>query len=144
MVLKGEYSGLVSYNVGDIVLYPLNDRSYYLKAPADAGTPPSNSRYWQALDQVSDDMVHRCLDVADACYDYVNSMITPTKIMMKDSEDNEYEVTVDASGESPVLAVTAVVEEGDGEGGGEVVDNPAPAEPGAEPAEPGDGEGGAE
>lgn len=114
MVLKGEYSGSTQYSVGDIVLYPLNDRSYYLKEATDAGTVPSNSLYWQPLDQTSDEMIHRCLDVADAVYDYVKTMITPTTIYMQDSDKKQYTVTVDASGDEPVLAVATVeVEEED-------------------------------
>ena len=36
----------------------------------------------------------------------------PESFLMKDDSDNEYEVTVDASGDEPVLAV-ALVEEDD-------------------------------
>lgn len=60
MKLKGEYSGLTSYSVGDVV------RSagvvYILMKPAAAGTNPTNSLYWDRMPQILSDAASMIID----------------------------------------------------------------------------------
>ena len=60
MKLKGEYSGLTSYSVGDVV------RSagvvYILMKPAAAGTNPTNTLYWDRMPQILGDAASMIID----------------------------------------------------------------------------------
>lgn len=60
MKLKGEYSGLTSYSVGDVV------RSagvvYVLMKPAAAGTNPTNTLYWDRMPQILGDAASMIID----------------------------------------------------------------------------------
>ena len=61
MNLKGDYSGLTSYSVGDVVRNA-DDVIYVLRKPATSGTPPTDSRYWERLAQPLADAVELIMD----------------------------------------------------------------------------------
>jgi len=50
MNLKGNYSDLVSYSVGDVVVWT-DGTVYILHRPCSAGVPPTDTLYWERLDQ---------------------------------------------------------------------------------------------
>ena len=57
MKLKGEYSGSVSYSVGDVVKYT-DGRWYFVeKAPGASGVPCTDTRYWNLKDPVTSDIL---------------------------------------------------------------------------------------
>lgn len=61
MTLKGNYGSGVSYSVGDVVLYT-DDVVYFLREAASVGTPCTDTRYWQKLDQKLAEAVKLILD----------------------------------------------------------------------------------
>lgn len=69
MNLKGEYSGLTSYSVGDVVRYT-DGIIYALRKPCPSGTPPTNTLFWERLEQIkaSDilEMVFDAIDLSEA------------------------------------------------------------------------------
>ena len=64
MTLKGDFSGLASYDVGDVVRWT-DDTIYVLKKPAAAGTPPTDTLYWERAAQSLQDAVDLTLDAID-------------------------------------------------------------------------------
>lgn len=50
MNLKGNYSDLVSYSVGDVVVWT-DGTVYILHHPCAAGVPPTDTLYWERLEQ---------------------------------------------------------------------------------------------
>lgn len=62
MKYKGAYSAEITYDVGDVVIYT-DGLVYHLQKPADAGTPPHNTRYWEMLDKT---LAEAVLLIADA------------------------------------------------------------------------------
>lgn len=64
MTLKGEYSDLVSYSVGDVVRWT-DSTSYVLLKPASSGTPPTDTFYWNRIDAYLQDAVDLILDAID-------------------------------------------------------------------------------
>ena len=60
MNIKGDYSGLTSYSVGDVVR--LQDVIYVLKKPAPAGTTPTDTLYWERMAQPMADCVELIMD----------------------------------------------------------------------------------
>jgi hypothetical protein len=118
MKLKGNWSAETTYDVGDIVLWSGDDNFYHLQHPCKAGIPPANTAHWGMLDQEQADAARMSLDVLDAAKALVHAVEAkiPTNIdedgIVLKSGDDEYYVSVDASGESPELTVEAIVEEG--------------------------------
>lgn len=47
MTLKGDYNGLTSYSIGDVVGF--QDVFYLMNKTAPAGTPPTDTLYWERL-----------------------------------------------------------------------------------------------
>ena len=65
MNLKGEYSGLTSYSVGDVVR-GANSIIYVLRKPCPSGTPPTNTLFWERLEQVkASDILEMIFDAVD-------------------------------------------------------------------------------
>jgi len=60
MKLVGEYSGLTSYSVGDVVRS--SGVVYVLMKPASAGTNPTDSLYWDRLPQSLADAANLIFD----------------------------------------------------------------------------------
>jgi hypothetical protein len=63
MNIKGDYSGLTSYSVGDVVR--LEDVIYKLNKPCAAGTSPTNTLYWERMPQPLADCVELIMDAID-------------------------------------------------------------------------------
>ena len=99
MKFKGAYDPSVSYDVGDTVVF--GEAGYVLKEPCAAGTPPTVDLYWRRLDQ-------DLWAVVDMILDVVVPNVSDDAIVLKGTDDAEYLITVDDSGEEPELAVTAI------------------------------------
>ena len=104
-MLKMNYDGSATYDVGDIVIYT-DDVVYHLQKPCPAGTAPVDTRYWSRTDGVTAEMV---LLIRDALGN-VPKNIDDESIVLK-SGDNEYLITVDDTGDTPELAVELIEEE---------------------------------
>ena len=102
MTLKGDYSAEVTYSAGDVVRY--GDMGYVAKESV-TGIPPTMDLYWRRLDQDLWDVVDMILDVAAL-------NVSDTAISLKGESETEYLITVDESGETPELSVTAIEEDG--------------------------------
>ena len=61
MKLKGTYSGLVTYDVGDVVKFT-DGNIYHLQHPALSGTPPTNTLYWGMVGQQLAEAICMVLD----------------------------------------------------------------------------------
>lgn len=99
MTLKGDYNGEALYSVGDVVRY--QDAGYVTKEPA-TGIPPTVDRVWRRLDQDLWDVVDMILDVAAL-------NVTDESITLK-TDNGEYLISVDDSGDTPELAVEEIEE----------------------------------
>ena len=111
MKLKGNYDGSVTYNVGDIVIGE-DDIVYHLQKPCAAGTNPKDTRYWSRTDGVTAEIVLLIRDAVANVEAKIPNNIDDEAISLK-SGDDEYLITVDASGETPDLVVSLIEEEGD-------------------------------
>ena len=140
MNYKGDYAGGTSYSVGDVAVFT-DGIAYQMIKSAAAGTTPHDVRYWQrvpqpmqdviklfygmlksissALIELEDDLTQTTAGkkALDAHQGYVLKGMIPANISdeaitLKDDSENEYLITVDASGDTPELVVTAVTEEG--------------------------------
>ena len=109
MNLKGTWDAAVTYNKEDVVWY--DGFAYHLQNPAPAGASPADTRYWGKLNGVLCDVVKMAMDVMDTVPDNIND----EAIVLKGTGDAEYAITIDDSGDTPDLAVTAIEEE-EGEG----------------------------
>ena len=118
MKLKGDFSAETSYSVGDVVRWENGDIFQLLK-PCDAGTAPVNTLYWgkilEPIAGVISMMVDMTNDTATSLSTIAGSIptnIDDEGIVLKGTEDAEYLITVDDSGETPELDVTLIEEEG--------------------------------
>ena len=122
--LKGDYNSETTYDVGDVVI--LENNVYWLQNPCAAGTSPKDSRYWGYLNQEASEMVVMLADTIADLYDSVATLtaavatipknIDDESIVLK-SGDDEYLITVDATGDTPELAVELIEEESDEDAG---------------------------
>jgi len=117
MKLKGAYSADTSYSVGDVVTFT-DGFVYRLSKPATSGTPPVNTLYWERLGQDLGVAVQLMMDAIDIAKNYADTIaatipnnISSDAISLMDGDD-EFVITVDGSGDTPELVVTAA-------GGGE-------------------------
>ena len=107
MNYKGDYSAGTAYSVGDIAVYT-DGVPYILHTAAAAGTTCHDVLHWRRLDEPF-------ASVAVMLHGAVNTIpnnISDEAITLK-TDDGEYLITVDDSGDDPELAVTAIEEEGD-------------------------------
>lgn len=107
MTLRGDYDPSETYSVGDVVRY--QDAGYVAKEEV-SNIPPTVDRVWTRLDQTMWDVVDMILDAMGKALDTINSRITEESIALK-TETGDYLITVDDSGETPELDVTAIEEE---------------------------------
>jgi hypothetical protein len=121
MNYKGDYAGGTSYNIGDVVVY--TDGVAYQKIKASgAGITPHDVRIWQRVPQPMQDVIKMFYGMLKSTSSSIVELegmiprnINDEAITLKDSSDNEYLITVDGSGDTPELVVTAItpeVEEG--------------------------------
>jgi hypothetical protein len=112
MNYKGAYSGEASYSVGDVVVYTDN-LPFCLQNPAVAGTTPHDKRYWARVERPMSDVVmmfHTMLTALTAAAATIPTNIDDEGIVLK-SGDNEYLVSVDATGETPEVVAELIEEE---------------------------------
>lgn len=103
MNYRGNYDPETSYSKGDVVIYT-DGVPYYLQKAAPAGTTPHDVRSWNRVPQPFSEIVvmfHETLGK-------IPKNIDDDGIILKDTEDNEYMITVDATGDTPELAVTLI------------------------------------
>jgi len=141
MNYKGDYAAGTSYSVGDVVVFT-DGVAYQKIKTAGAGVTPHEVRIWQRVMQPMQDIIgmfHGMLkDIQDALVELEDDLnqdtagkkaldahqgsvlkgmipanISEDAITLKDESDNEYLITVDASGDTPELVVTAIEAEGD-------------------------------
>ena len=100
MTLKGDYNASAEYAAGDVVRF--QDAGFVAKESTQ-GNPPTVDSVWRRLDQDLWDVVDMILDVAAL-------NVTDESITLK-TDDGEYLISVDDSGDTPELAVEAIVAE---------------------------------
>ena len=61
MNIKGDYSGLTTYDPGDIVRWTDNT-IYILRKPCKSGVPPTDTLYWERMQQPLADAVELMMD----------------------------------------------------------------------------------
>ena len=104
MTLKGDYNPNAEYVAGDVVRF---QEAGFVAKEEVTGIPPTTDRCWRRLDQDLWDVVDMILDVAAL-------NVTEEGITLK-GDNGSYYVSVDDSGETPELAVEAIVEEEEAE-----------------------------
>lgn len=117
MKIKGAYAADTSYSVGDVVR-DSDGAIYVLQKPAAAGTDPKNDLYWGRVLGVVADAASFAIDAMEASADEVEKyFINDQTLILKAGEgadEKSYAVTVDATGDTPELAVEEVSEEAEG------------------------------
>ena len=111
MNYKGDYASGTSYSVGDVVVFT-DGIAYELFQAAAAGTTPHEKRVWRRVDQPMQDVVilfHGMFNTISAA---IPKNINDEAITLS-TETADYLITVDDSGDTPDLTVTAITEEGD-------------------------------
>ena len=111
MKLKGDWSGDVGYSVGDVLRYT-DGKVYHLQRPCSAGVPPVNTLYWGEADAITTACALFALDAVDMAKAAIPTNISDEAITLS-TETADYLITVDDSGETPELTVTAIEEEAD-------------------------------
>jgi hypothetical protein len=119
MNYKGAYDAGTEYAKGDVVIYT-DGVPYYLQKAAPAGTTPHDVRSWNRVPQPFSEVVvmfHGALSgMAEAQAEIggavaaISEVVPDDKTLVLATEDGKYEITVDDSGDTPELAVTAVEE----------------------------------
>ena len=120
MTLKGDYSGEVTYSVGDVVRWE-NGEIFHLQKPCAAGSPPVCTRYWGKIINPIASVISMMIDLMNGTNTALTelSAAIPTNIddegiVLKGTEDAEHLITVDDSGDTPELNVTLIEEEESG------------------------------
>lgn len=118
MNYKGAYDGGTSYSVGDVTVY--GDVAYELFKAVPAGTTPHNTLAWRRVTQPVQDIVilfHGALSAIAESQTMISGVVAAISEVVPDdktlvlaTDDGKYEITVDDSGDTPELAVTAVEE----------------------------------
>ena len=109
MNLKGAWDSETTYSVGDVVQYT-NGEFYHLQNECAAGITPIDTLYWGPLSQVLAQAAQFALDAAGTVAATVPRNISNEAITLS-TETADYLITVDDSGETPELEVTAITEE---------------------------------
>ena len=115
MKLKGDFSAGTSYSVGDVVRWENGDIFQLLK-PCDAGTTPVNTLYWGKILGPIAEVIYMVIDYVAEFAAKIPTNIDDEGIVLKGTEDAEYLITVDDSGDTPELDV-ALIESEEAEGG---------------------------
>lgn len=111
MTLKGAWVSGNSYDAGDVVTYP-DGRVYQATQPNSA--PCADALYWVPLNSPLAECAKMCMDTLYMAVATVPTNISDEAITLK-TDDGEYLITVDDSGETPELDVTLIEEEADEE-----------------------------
>ena len=113
MKLKGAYSDLTTYDVGDVVIFTEDDNVYHLQKPCAAGTKPKDTMFWSRTDERTAEAVRFIRDAVAIMEEEIPKNIDNNAITLS-TETADYLITVDDSGETPELTVTEIEEEAEG------------------------------
>lgn len=111
MNYKGAWSDSTDYSAGDVVVFTDNVAYVAVKDPP-AGTIPHDTHFWNRVDQPLQETVIMFKGMFESIANSVPKNIDDQGITLK-TDDGEYLITVDDSGDTPELEVTAIEEEGD-------------------------------
>ena len=109
MTLKGEFNSGTTYAVGDVVRYS-NGLFYQLLRPCKAGTPCADALFWNYLQSPLQECAKMIMDIAATITATIPTNISDEAITLS-TETADYLITVDDSGDTPELTVTAIEEE---------------------------------
>lgn len=108
MNYKGAYGSGSSYSQGDVVVYT-DGVAYVAISAAAAGITPHEERCWARV-------VQPMQDVVQILFSALGTLKIPDNIsddaITLSTETADYLITVDDSGDTPELEVTAIEEEG--------------------------------
>ena len=110
MTLKGEWSSVASYDASDVARY--SNGTIYGCVKANTGAPCADALYWNPLSSPLQECAKMILDMVAGIEANIPTNIDDESIVLK-SGDNEYLVSVDASGDDPEVVATLIEEEGD-------------------------------
>jgi len=111
MNYKGAYDAETSYSAGDAVVYEVDGVAYVAIEDAAAGITPHEERCWARIMQPMQDVMALLFSALGTLN--IPDNINDEAITLK-TDDGEYLITVDDSGDTPDLAVTAIEEEAEG------------------------------
>lgn len=117
MNYKGAWNEGTDYVIGDVVVFEDNVAYVAVKDPP-AGTSPYDTLYFNRVGQPMQEMVtmfHGTLSGLTEAMDSIPTNINDEAIVLKGTEDAEYLITVDDSGETPELSVELIEEESGGD-----------------------------
>ena len=109
MKYKGAWDSGTDYSAGDVVVFTDNVAYVAVKDPP-AGIIPHDTYFWNRVDQPLQEMVIMFKGMFESIANSVPKNIDDEGITLK-TDDGEYLITVDDSGETPELEVTAIEEE---------------------------------
>jgi hypothetical protein len=105
MKLKGAWVGDTTYDVGDVVRYSNGDVCI-LQKPCAAGVTPLETKFWGKADDTTTAIVNIAMDAIELTKGMIPTNIDSSSISLT-TETGEYIITVDDSGDTPELVVTA-------------------------------------
>ena len=114
MNYKGAYDGTATYSKGDVVIYSIDGVAYAAIEAVAAGITPHEERCWARVNQPLQEMVIMFKGMFESIANSVPKNIDDQGITLK-TDDGEYLITVDDSGDTPELAVTEIEEEEEGD-----------------------------
>ena len=109
MNYKGAWDSGTDYAAGDVVVFTDNVAYVAVKDPP-AGTIPHDTHFWNRVDQPFQETVIMFKGMFESIANSVPTNIDDQGITLK-TDDGEYLITVDDSGDTPELAVTEIEEE---------------------------------
>ena len=115
MTYKGAYDVTASYNAGDVVVYAVDGVAYVAIEAAAAGITPHEERCWARVNQPMQEVVLMMHGALTAIQATIPTNIDDQGITLK-TDDGEYLITVDDSGDTPELVVTEDTSEAEAEG----------------------------
>ena len=119
MKLKGDWDSS-SYDVGDVVRWTQNGEIHIAQKPCPAGVAPVDTLYWGLITGPLADAISMMCDIMNSVATVASSIpnnINDEGIVLKGTEDAEYLITVDDSGDTPELDVALI--EGEASEGGD-------------------------
>ena len=115
MNYKGAYDANEDYNEGDVVVFT-DDIPYVAIVNPPTGKTCHDKMYWNRVEQPLSDVVTMFHGAFGSISEAIPHNINDEAITLK-TDDGEYLITVDDSGDTPELVVTEIEEEAEEEGG---------------------------
>lgn len=110
MNYKGAWDGGTDYSAGDVVVFTDNVAYVAVKDPP-AGAIPHDTHFWNRVDQPFQETVIMFKGMFESIANSVPKNIDDQGITLK-TDDGEYLITVDDSGDDPEVVAT-LIEEGE-------------------------------